>query len=169
MLELGCKITSLDLPLRNAFLPIFSFAVFLFKAGFNFVVFRRGSFPAWAVISSQSILPPCSHKCLFNVQNQSGKCDGLAEHGRKLLIEPLSPVSFWWANIFRDPWHPRLIWIFFFFANSWHSPIYLMSNTLYSSYLRIWNKSRVSLSHMGKLTKLLLNTIRHLCHVMQRV
>lgn len=34
---------------------------------------------------------------VFNVQNQSGKCDSFAEHGRKPLIEPQSPLSFWWV------------------------------------------------------------------------
>lgn len=99
---------------------------------------------------------------MFNVQNQSGECDSLAEHGRKLLIEPLSPPSFWWANICRAPWHQRVILNRVFFCQkSWHSLPYLMLNTLYSSYLRVWLKSPVSLSRMDKLTKPLLNTIWH--------
>lgn len=41
--------------------------------------------------------------------------DGLAERGRKLLIEPL---SFWWANICRDPWHQSIILLVFFCARN---------------------------------------------------
>lgn len=102
---------------------------------------------------------------MFNVQNQSGKCDSLAEHGRRLLIEPLSPLSFWWANISQGSMTSESNPNRFFCQKSWHSLTYLMLNTLYSSYLRLWHKSRVSLSRMGKLTKPLLNTIWHLCSV----
>lgn len=65
MLELGCKISwAWICPRGMHFLlflaPLCSYS----RQDFNFVVSGRGASSARAVISSQSILPPCSRKCL---------------------------------------------------------------------------------------------------------